>query len=640
MKNAKWIWKEKQYGRDEYVCFSDVLDYESGKVYFKISVADDYALFVNGQFVSFGQYADYLHYKVFDEIEISKFCVKGQNQIKIVVWYQGVNVFTTYDFGAGLIYEACSEDGLVLCSSKEGVACGKYGYFVDGGQKLITAQLGYSYTYDANGSEDFSCKAKEIDGMPEKLHIRTNKKLVLAPVVFAEKIDANKNVYDLKKECSGFLTIKFKAEKGHKFTIAYGEHIIDGGVRSKIHARDFTVDIIGSGEWAQFTGFFRRLGCRYLELTNANGVEIEYIGVQEPLYPFVEKPFFTPDKLRQKIYQVSVRTLTLCAHEHYEDCPWREQGMYLQDSRNQMLCGYYAFDNNEMQKSAIELFMQGQREDGLYEICFPCKCEFTIPSFALMYPWIVYEYCKYTSTTEMAEKTIGSIQKMLDYFLNKIDQSGLFKTVSSNDVWHFYEWAGDLDGNFFSDDPELKNFNRYDSLINSFISLALEKTANIYKLLGNNQKAESLLNIKASINKALFDKFFDKQRKLFLNYSDSKSYSVLANSLCLLAGACEEQYANDVANVIAFGADDVLNNTLSMNTFRFDALLKVDAQKYSSVILNKIDASFKKMLDAGATSFWETEKGAEDFDGAGSLCHGWSAIPIYYYNILGVNQKA
>ena len=29
-------------------------------------------------------------------------------------------------------------------------------------------------------------------------------------------------------------------------------------------------------------------------------------------------------------------------------------------------------------------------------------------------------------------------------------------------------------------------------------------------------------------------------------------------------------------------------------------------------------------------------KGDADFENAGSLCHGWSAMPIYYYNKLGV----
>jgi len=40
------------------------------------------------------------------------------------------------------------------------------------------------------------------------------------------------------------------------------------------------------------------------------------------------------------------------------------------------------------------------------------------------------------------------------------------------------------------------------------------------------------------------------------------------------------------------------------------------------------------MLDAGATSFWETELGECDFDRAGSLCHAWSSMPVYYYSIL------
>jgi hypothetical protein len=45
------------------------------------------------------------------------------------------------------------------------------------------------------------------------------------------------------------------------------------------------------------------------------------------------------------------------------------------------------------------------------------------------------------------------------------------------------------------------------------------------------------------------------------------------------------------------------------------------------------------MLFAGATSFWETGRGGDDFDRAGSLCHGWSALPVYYYQawVLGVH---
>ena len=74
--------------------------------------------------------------------------------------------------------------------------------------------------------------------------------------------------------------------------------------------------------------------------------------------------------------------------------------------------------------------------------------------------------------------------------------------------------------------------------------------------------------------------------------------------------------------------------TLSMLCFAYDALLLIDKEFYKEEILADIDKRWKKMLDAGATTFWETEEGYKDFNGAGSLCHGWSAIPIYYYNIL------
>ena len=71
--------------------------------------------------------------------------------------------------------------------------------------------------------------------------------------------------------------------------------------------------------------------------------------------------------------------------------------------------------------------------------------------------------------------------------------------------------------------------------------------------------------------------------------------------------------------------------TLSMRAFLYDALLTF-GDKYKGYILSDIKEKYKKMLNAGATSFWETEKGATVFDGAGSLCHGWSALPIYYLN--------
>lgn len=84
----------------------------------------------------------------------------------------------------------------------------------------------------------------------------------------------------------------------------------------------------------------------------------------------------------------------------------------------------------------------------------------------------------------------------------------------------------------------------------------------------------------------------------------------------------------------AIAGVEVIPATLSMACFRYDALLRSDAERFGDTILDEIDRDGEYMLSQGATTFWETLKGAADFGGAGSLCHGWSAMAAYYYDVL------
>ena len=114
-------------------------------------------------------------------------------------------------------------------------------------------------------------------------------------------------------------------------------------------------------------------------------------------------------------------------------------------------------------------------------------------------------------------------------------------------------------------------------------------------------------------------------------------FSVLTNALCLLCGAADGLDTTKIEAILSCngeGAADCIPDTLSMQTFRFDALLRCDREKHAPVILAELDRTCLTMLRAGATTFWETIQGEADFDNAGSLCHGWSALPIYYYETL------
>ena len=121
MKKAEWIWLDKKAESDEYAAFDDGF-YWDGKtrLKLKISVAGDYNAYINGRFVSFGQYADFAHYKIYDETEITPFLEKGENKLFVVGWYVGRSFSTCKDFGAGLSYEVEDEDGEILCFSDEG----------------------------------------------------------------------------------------------------------------------------------------------------------------------------------------------------------------------------------------------------------------------------------------------------------------------------------------------------------------------------------------------------------------------------------------------------------------------------------------------------------------------------------------
>ena len=68
--------------------------------------------------------------------------------------------------------------------------------------------------------------------------------------------------------------------------------------------------------------------------------------------------------------------------------------------------------------------------------------------------------------------------------------------------------------------------------------------------------------------------------------------------------------------------------------YKYEALLT--DRKYVSAVKADIEKKWGGMLYKGATSFWETIKGGDDFFYAGSLCHGWSALPIYIYHRYGL----
>ena len=113
--------------------------------------------------------------------------------------------------------------------------------------------------------------------------------------------------------------------------------------------------------------------------------------------------------------------------------------------------------------------------------------------------------------------------------------------------------------------------------------------------------------------------------------------SELIQAMAVLTGVAGPDQAARICPALA-GGNDWVPCTLSMIRFKYEALLRMPEQ-YAQAVFSDIAAVWGDMLFSGATSFWETAKGAGDFDQAGSLCHGWSAMPVYFYYAYGLGVR-
>lgn len=630
--SAKWIWQNENNRSDEYVKFVDTFTLEEASAQLTISCDSNYNAYLNGELVAFGQYADYPHFKVCDKIDLSAYAKKGKNLLVIVVWYYGENTQCYVRGNAGLYYQVES-GGKTVCFSSEKTKCAVAQDFVCYKKRFITVQLGLSYCYDSRGYDGYDRadyapsgfdNAVEVQGISSQLHESRIKKLLLRPLKKAQLVDAEKKIFDLGRESVGFLRCRIKAPAGQALRVAYGEHLDDGEVRWSIGGRDFSVEWIANGEFFEFKNYFRRLGCRYLQVFG--DCEIEYIGLMETDYPVQKIPHVFEDKEFQKIYDVGVRTLELCMHEHYEDTPWREQCLYSMDSRNQMLFGYEAFGETQFARANLELMGKGVKSDDLLPLCFPAGRDVPIPFFSLIYIKSMLEYAEFSKDCSLLEEYYSILTGIVDAFLRRREENGLIAAMQG--YWNFYEWSSGMEGTALNDKK------RYDLPLNCFVVMALYDLQKICALIKKPFVYTEQLN---GLKRALAQ-FYMPEKGVYRTYlGDNEAHiSKLANALTILASPESEKNEALAAFIMADnGYEDV---TLSMKVFEFDALLSVN-ESNSRYVLDAIRRDYGYMLSQGATSFWETLVGAADFGNAGSLCHGWSALPVYYLSKFAKQQR-
>ena len=666
---AKWIWNADASQVNAYADFVDTFVC-SGNPVVRIACDGDYVLRINEKVVGFGQYRGYEDLQFYDEYALSDYVVSGSNQVSVTVFRPGVDSLTYRKGTPGLIYEIFSEKEVLCASSTKTMTRVNPQYTSGKSVPIVTHQLGFSFELDLTKSETAYNAAvlsrrsyefrprpvKKLDVLPEaptvvvarggfsdrstgempavvmskaELKKEANNGEARFPsaegVVLTSDLDGCFAIVDLEATNTGIFSLDIEVEKDTEILIGWGEHITDGCVRMAIDGRSFAAKItIPKGRHTVVHPFLR-LGLRYLQLhVYAESCRIYYAGIQPTLYPLPQiVPAPVSDELHKKIYDVCIRTLHMCMHEHYEDCPWREQALYAMDSRNQMLCGYYTFGETAMPRASIELLAHSLREDGLLELCAPARIGSNIPSFSIMFIVQTQEYLKYSGDVAFVKEIFPTLKRLAETFIAAIEPNGLMRGLPG--YWNFYEWTIEHKGDFLEQEDLEKR--TYDAPLCGYFAMALKSLIAICREI---HEDDTLYVEKYNMLKDNIDRFWNDEQQSYASFifeGDTYHYSELTNALFLCAGIVPEDKQAMVRRKIMTG--ELADISLSHSIFKYDALLADPANK--DFVMTDVAKTWGKMLELGATTFWETIDGDKDFDNAGSLCHGWSAVPSYVY---------
>lgn len=668
--NAEWIFADGVAAPviDRYFTYHATLPTPQGKATLYLAAHAEYAVYVNGTFVDCGQYDDYETRQFYDTLCLDAYLQPGDNELVIGQYVSGYASSSCNALIPGVIFAAWDGDCELLYSSPS-ILSGEDRHYRSN-TELLTPQLGYNFNYDATVAAPLLAPSVPA-GKQKCLHPRPIKKLEIKPLtagkivaqgVFLEndgslpksvrmqtaylsamryealftgdtptwtlpadrRADGAYLVADLGGEAAGLLTLSVDVPEDTEILIGIGEHLDDLRVRAAVGSRNFCFRYIAKAGHNEFVHPFQRLGLRYIQLhLYGKTGTVNHVGILPTDYPLTYLPIPMVDKLHRRIWEVGAKTLQHCMHEHYEDCPWREQSLYAMDSRVQILCGYYAFGETAFPRASLELMQHSLRPDGLLELCPPGKVGVNIPSFTAVYVREILEYMQFTGDLSLGEEVYATLKTICDGFIGRIDETGLIPLYCGEWAWNFYEWQPGLSGHLHQFDKD------YDAPLGAFVSDALRCFAEITTLL-NKPEAAQYVAASRSLAEAVHAHFYDEQSGGYLTRMDDEApRHALTQAIMLFADVTPDTCADRVIGWLTGG--ELIPCSVSMTIYAYEALLK-RSDDYRDYVLAHIEQVWGRMLAHGADTFWETELGADDFEMAGSLCHGWSAVPIYIFS--------
>lgn len=334
-------------------------------------------------------------------------------------------------------------------------------------------------------------------------------------------------------------------------------------------------------------------------------------------YPFLYKvDFHSADPRVERLLKLSRNTLENCAFETYMDCPFYEQLQYVADSRIECLATRCVTDDCRLQRKAIRMLADGQREDGAIMCRYPGrddrnvfqpspKVSQFIPGFHAIYLQMVHDFALRRVDDALIKSLLPVLRRAAHFLAGYLD-GGILRNLPG---WNFLDWH-----------PHWRNgippfcVNGCGCTLNFLAVQSFRDLADLEFFFGSHEEGASWSRMAKQLEEATLRTFYDPARQGFAEDEGHCCFSEHAQVAALLFANRQE-----VIPLLRSGTLDQCGIYFSF--YYLDA-----CRRYR--LTDCFERRRAAYLELAARP--ELDTLPEEFHSWRSYCHAWSGHFLYF----------
>lgn len=444
--------------------------------------------------------------------------------------------------------------------------------------------------------------------------------------------------FDFQRETIGFLELKLTAPAGVQVDLCHDEELFDGRIIASRGRYNFADRYITRSGIQVVGNTLHERGFRLVEVVFRNFTKpliLHSVQAIDRRYPFTQRgSFYCSDMLLNRIWDVSLETLSTCTTDVFTDCPWRERTFWVNDMMVENIVALQAFGDYRLNAHALRLAISNRRKDGW----MPGMCpdignlgNVLVPA-NLLVMLVLKDYYWYSGDSELLDELLPEMLELLGLFEPLMDAD--HQIVPPAEMWNFVDWSYGA--------KKISHDGRNSSLLNWLYCAAVNVACELLETSGAHKSAAEWRRKIPPVVAGIEKRFWRDDKKMYSEFEETDKdkiiYSQICHAFALMSGALPEMRRTD--SVAALGSREAITPELYMYHF---VLNELSDHGLFDQGLSYVREHWGRMIKTGTPTLWEigvypiySEK--RDSDSAHSLCHGFCTTPVNYFQtaILGV----